>query len=171
MIKKASILFLILSLIIIAVFIFPLFKEFINIQDEIKQTQRETEIREKYIKDINEISSDRENYTKEIDKIKKMVPDYPEISATFSYVKKEAEGSNLIVDYLSIFKIIEDETVPFVVINFDFGIKGDYIYFKNFLNKIEEYGRIIKIERVSIKIDEEADYSFGITANIYYYKQ
>lgn len=171
MIKILYSILLAISFVALVGVIAPAIKDISDIKKSIEVYKKRIDVNDRYIKKIEDLIEKRDSYSTKLQRVEKIIPDNPEISAILSFLEETARINEMRIEDLATFQKIRgrDEDI-FKVINFSFILQGEYEGFKNFLEEVEKSERLIEVRRISIEETQTNDL-FTIRAIAYYYKE
>jgi len=154
------------ALLIIVYIILPEFYNFNNLSLELETRNKEVESIEKYHQRIDNAFNELENYEQNLEKINSALPDNYSPSSLFNYLQKTSEENGMFLSSVSLAKNtgkkVEDslktegERKEIKENYVNVSLIGSYNSFKTFLKSIEKSSRIIEVESILTKIEEEA---------------
>ena len=167
------------ALLIVVYIILPEFYNFRNLKKELEIKNQEIQSIENYHKKIIIAFDKLKDYEDSLGKISSALPDSYFSPSLFNYIQKTSAENGMFLKGVSLAKapVKKTEASPkteiskkdikeeYVIIN----LIGSYDSFKTFLKSIEKSSRLIEVENILIKIDEEAlNFNLLLKVSSYY---
>ena len=168
-----------IALLVIVYIILPEFYNFDNLKRELDARNQEVESMENYYKRITATFDELKNYEDSLEKINSALPDSYFSPSLFNYLQKISAENGMFLKGVSLAMAppkdrgvsTEEKTSKQDVIEeyVNINLIGSYDSFKAFLKSIEKSSRMIEVESILIKIDEEAlNYALLLKVSSYY---
>lgn len=175
------------SLAIIFLILWPKAQELKIIREEVKEKTNEFNTREDYFSGLNQVNNQLKNHQEGFSMINYALPNDPSLPSLFNHVQKVAGESGLVFAKIGSFKTsyFLDEPSPFQgdernkmpssltdIRETDFNIEviGNYSSFKEFLSKLENSIRLIRVENIYFSSEkEEESFIFDLKIKVYSY--
>jgi len=161
-----SIFFLLVSVLILFLFIFPQKASLSVLNSELLQKKQEFENSNKYFQEISKALEKLKNYQEEISKIEAALPEDPSIPSLFDFLQKSSSQSGILLKNIGSINAIEEGKLKKWTITFQ--LEGNYPSFKDFLSILEKSARLIKVEKVSALVEGEL-LKFTLTFSFFSY--
>jgi Tfp pilus assembly protein PilO len=161
-----SIVFILISVLLVFFFISPKREIVSQLNSEIKQKEIGLQNQDKYFQKVREVYEKLKNYQEEISKIDSALPKDPSIPSLFDFLQRTSSQSGLLLENLALSGMKEEGKIKKWTINLS--LKGDYTSFKNFISTIEKSARLIKVEKILISSEGEL-LSFSLAISVFSY--
>jgi len=164
---------LIISIIIGMAFLYPRYKQFVKLQDQVSQKEKELENQQSYIKLLNQTNKKVEEKKDLMDKVVSAIPDDPDIPSFLNFLKEEARNTGVGLEDVSwkeeSFKKDEAKQTNEYLINLQ--VSGSYFAFRNFLSALESSARLIEVLETDFSITSitEEPTTFSLQLKIHSY--
>jgi len=141
---------LVIVIVVAVLVLWPKFQELKTIQENVKITKAELQIKQDYVLKLDDLRVKLEENQDEIAKIKTTLPNSPSIPSLLNYLQKTSSESGLILTEISPFSVSEaKDFANLKEATLSIKVSGSYSSFKSFLSSLEKSARLIEIENIS----------------------
>jgi Tfp pilus assembly protein PilO len=154
--------------------VLPKFGELQSVKQRLEEKNVEIQTRQNYFASLEKMSDDLDRHSDGLKKMETALPANPDVPAFMNFAQATAMQSGLIlksIDYsgqnkisdamtLSAEEFVDEEAAPSAYLLRDYGISvtlsGSYANFKDFLSRIENSSRMIKVNSVGVSTEKES---------------
>ncbi|MBU3918579.1 type 4a pilus biogenesis protein PilO [Patescibacteria group bacterium] len=164
---------LVISIIIGAIFLYPKYQKFSQLQNQITEKEEELASQQNYLKILGQINEKVKERQDLIDKVTSAIPDEPDIPSFLNFLKQEAVNTGVGLEQVSWSKQVypkdEKKQTNDYLVNLD--VSGSYFAFRNFLFALENNARLIEVLSADFSLDYilEEPTVFGLELKIHSY--
>lgn len=173
------IIFLIASLFLGVIFVWPEHKTLQVIRLDIEQRQSELSSKSEYYSQIKSIFAELDAYQAQLSKISSAIPEELSLPGLFNYLQQTSTQTGLVLEDITFFtggKTLEEpekkEGLRMIKkINIGLELSGSYSSLKEFLSAIEKSARLFEVKMINFsspkELEEPFSFKLEITTNSY----
>lgn len=158
---------LLLSLILIAVLIWPNYQIFTSLKDEIFLKQNEFDAQEKYFQELKTTSEELKKYEVNLAKVDSILPSDPAVPQFLDFIQKTCSLTGLSIKEVILSGTTKQENVNVKETRIKIGLIGNYPQLKNFISVVEKSARLTEIENISFDYPMAGPFIFNLTMKVY----
>jgi len=164
---------LVISIIIGAIFLYPKYQQFSELQNQITEKEKELANQQNYLKVLGQTDEKVKERQDLIDKVMSAIPDEPDIPSFLNFLKQETINTGVGLEDVMWDKRIspgdEKKQTNEYLISVD--VSGSYFAFRNFLSALENSARLIEILSTDFSLDHatEEPTEFNLKLKIHSY--
>lgn len=148
--------FLLASLILGVVFLWPKYKEVKLLEKDITAKETELQQEDQYFSSLKKLKEELKQYQETLSKIDSALPNNPSLPSFLNFIQKESSQSGLILKDMSPFtSSLSGENPEIKETRMSLTLEGSYSSFKDFLSLLEKSARIIEVENISFSSSEK----------------
>lgn len=170
--KSFSIPILLLVVLLLATFlVWPQYREFKDLKEQIKQKQAEFSETEKYLSELSQISEKLSNYQDSLEKIESALPQEFSLSSLLNFFQKESSENGLLLKNINQTEGERKEEPKGILAKvketyINLSLTGTYPSLKGFLESLEKSSRLIEVENISINAAEKEFPEYNILIKV-----
>jgi len=168
-----SILLLAVTIIMIIFLVFPEYKEFRSLQDQIALKQAEKNAKYAYYSEVNKVYDELIKRKEGVEKIDRAIPDQVTLAPIIYFIQRKSIENGLLVKDIFFNKIpqkVDKASMKDIV--FSVNLVGSYSAIKNFLKSLEYSANLFGVNSISFAGQQSQNsqtYSFSMEIKTYSY--
>jgi len=161
---------LIVSIIIGGIFLYPRYKTFNKLQDQVDLKEEQLKNQQDYLRFLDEMDKQAKKRQELIDRVTSAIPNEPDIPSFLNFLKDETINTGVGLEKISWSEYNprddKKQTNQYLI---NVQISGSYLAFKNFLNSLETSARLIEVLKTEFSIEPEESVLFDLGLKIHSY--
>jgi len=150
---------LVMSIIIGAIFLYPKYQQFSELQNQITEKEEELADQQNYLKLLGQIEEKVIERQDLMDKVTSAIPDEPDIPSFLNFLKQETINTGVGLEQVTWNKQVstknEKKQTNEYSVNLD--VSGSYSAFINFISALESNARLVEILSTDFSLDYESE--------------
>ncbi len=163
----------IISVSIGAIFVWPKYQEFNRLQERLVQERIKLEVQSEYLQELQRVENELRERQALVGKVKSALPLGPDIPSLLEFLQETSRKKGMWLENVSwrevLSRQIQEERLKEHTLSLD--LTGSYLSFRNFLFALERSARLIEVLEATLTLPLEPDelISFGVKIKVHSY--